>query len=61
MCDLVRLCQCLLPEPPRLDVLPIPSLISLSSRTMLLNDIFTRHTSLPHTTKTVKAKLKRRR
>lgn len=38
--DRARLCTSF-PSVPRLDMLPIPSLISLSSRTMLLNDIET--------------------
>jgi hypothetical protein len=55
MCDFVRRCESLLPA-PRLDVLPIPSLISLSSRTMLLNDIFAQHTNLTSTTITANIK-----
>lgn len=57
-CDFVRLSQCLL-SAPRFDVLPIPSLISLSSRTMLLNDMFPQLTNLPHnTTAPIQTKLK---
>ena len=44
ICDRVRLRQCL-PSTPRLDMLPIPSFISLSSRTMLLKDISTEVTN----------------
>ncbi|RDX85431.1 hypothetical protein CR513_33376, partial [Mucuna pruriens] len=57
-CDFVRLSRHLI-SAPRFDVLPIPSLISLSSRTMLLNDMFPRLTNLPHNiTAPIQTKLK---
>lgn len=45
ICDLVFLCQDFL-SPPRLDMLPIPSIISRSSQTMLLRDILMYITSI---------------